>query len=437
MEQPLPEVTGARAGDLAAKISREIDQARKSVKPATDCLTSRRQRNYEDAKMHGRKAIQEYENSVFGRVCLLEVARDERAGPDTLVRIAEEILAIHPTNQRALEIAVDAYAAKSANDPAAAQKYIAGLRQLRAADPSNTTLGISIGEALARADQMESAKVLADSLAIQSPGDPAVVNLQWRIYRSLNDFKGVIRIGEEMVRHDTAAADTTFWSQLVAAYVADSQPVKAQEAASRGAAKFPQNTALWLSVAQLARQNGQLPQALEATNRILQIDPNNATAALQKAQIYSELDQVDSMMVALRAAASVGAPKETVAGMALSKANPWSRRWGQDSAKTIEEGERILSVLTFSDSVNQTGGAALLIGVVKLQMGQKLATDAREPRNCEMATRGKAYIAGSQEILPRAGREFPDQVGQLMQNVMSLATYADGLTRAICPAGGR
>jgi tetratricopeptide (TPR) repeat protein len=284
---------------------------------------------------------------------------------------------------------------------------------------------------------MEAAKVLADSLAIQSPGDPAVVNLQWRIYRSLNDWKGVIRIGEEMARHDTAAADTTFWGQLVAAYVADSQPVKAQEAASRGAAKFPQNTALWLSVAQLARQNGQLPQALEATNRILQLDPNNAPAALQKAQIYSELDQVDSMMVALQAAAAIGAPKETVAGMALSKANPWSRRWGQDSAKTVAEGERILSVLTFSDSVNQTAGAALLIGVVKLQLGQKLVTDAREPRNCEMATQGKIYIAGSQEILPRAGREFPDQVGQLMQNVMSRAAYAAQLPQATCPAGAR
>jgi tetratricopeptide (TPR) repeat protein len=435
MEQPLPEVTGARAGDLAARITRELDEARKSVKPANDCLTSRRLRNYEDAKMHAGKAISEYANSVFGRVCLLEVARDERAEPDTLIRIAEQILAIHPGNQRALEIVVDAYAAKSANDPAALDKYIEGLQKLRAADPSNTTLSITVAEALARADKMELAKIVIDSTAAMSPGDPAVVSLQWRIYRSVGDWKGVARIGEDMARHDTAAADTAFWQQLVAAYVSDSQPVKAQEAASRGTAKFPNNVTLWLSVAQLARTNGQLPQALEATNRILQIDPQNSPAALQKAQIYSELDQVDSMVVALRAADAVGAPKETVAGMALSKANTWFRTWNADSAKTIEEGERILPIITFSDSLNQTPGAALLTGFLKLTMGNKLVTEAREPRNCEMATKGKMYLAGAQEILPRAGRDFPEQVGQVMQQVMALNTYADQLIKAICPGG--
>jgi hypothetical protein len=238
-----------------------------------------------------------------------------------------------------------------------------------------------------------------------------------------------------MARHDTAAADTAFWQQLVAAYVSDSQPVKAQEAASRGTAKFPNNVTLWLSVAQLARTNGQLPQALEATNRILQIDPQNSPAALQKAQIYSELDQVDSMVVALRAADAVGAPKETVAGMALSKANTWFRTWNADSAKTIEEGERILPIITFSDSLNQTPGAALLTGFLKLTMGNKLVTEAREPRNCEMATKGKMYLAGAQEILPRAGRDFPEQVGQVMQQVMALNTYADQLIKAICPGG--
>jgi tetratricopeptide (TPR) repeat protein len=435
MEQPLPEVTGARAGDLAAKISREIDLARKQVKPANDCLTSRRLRNYEDAKMHAGRAIKEYENSVFGRVGLLEVARDERAGPDTLIRISEEILALHPSNQRALEIVVDAYAAKSSSDPAFLDKYIEGLQKLRAADPANTTLQLAVVEALAGANKMDLAKPVIDSAAIQNPGDPAVVSMQWRVYRAIGDWKGVARIGEEMVRHDTAAADTTFWQQLVAAYVSDSQPVKAQEAASRGAAKFSNNVTLWLSVAQLARQNGQLPQALEATNRILQIDPRNVPAALQKAQIYSELDQVDNMVVALRAADALGAPKETTGGMALGKANPWFRRWGADSAKTIAEGEQILALFTFSDSLNATPTTALLTGSLLLTMGQKMLVEAREPRNCEMGTKGRTFVASAQEVLPRAGREYPDQTAQLMQGVMQLATYGDQLLKAICPAG--
>jgi tetratricopeptide (TPR) repeat protein len=436
MEQPLPEVTGARAGDLAARITRELDEARKSVKPANDCLTSRRLRNYEDAKMHAGKAISEYANSVFGRVCLLEVARDERAEPDTLIRIAEQILAIHPGNQRALEIVVDAYAAKSANDPAALDKYIEGLQKLRAADPSNTTLSITVAEALARANKMELAKVVIDSTAVMSPGDPAVVSLQWRIYRSVGDWKGVARIGEDMARHDTAAADTTFWQQLVAAYLSDSQPVKAQEAASRGTAKFPNNVTLWLSVAQLARQNGQLPQALEATNRILQVDPQNSPAALQKAQIYSELDQVDSMVVALRAADAVGAPKETTGGMALTKGRDLFQPWARDTAKTVEQGERVLGILLFADSLHTQPASSLLVGLTQLTLGQKLVVDAREPRNCEWARQGQTYLASAQETLPKAGRQFPNETASAMNGLMQLAPYAEQLVKAVCPAGG-
>lgn len=435
LEQPLPEVTGARAGDLAARISREIGDARKMVKPTNDCLNSRRQRNFEDAKMHAGRAIKEYENSVPARVCLLEVARDQQAPADTLIKISEEILAQHPTNERALQIVVDAYASKSSSDSTYLTKYIDALQKLMVTDPNNTSLKIAVANALAAAGQMDKAKEAID-VAIQSnPGDPELVGMQWRIYRSLGDWKGVIRIGEEMIRHDTAAADTAFYQQLVAAYLSDSQPVKAQEAAFRGATKFSNNATMWLSVAQLARQNGQLPQALEATNRLLSIDPSNSTAALQKAQIYSELDSLDAMVTALRAADAIGAPKETTGGMALTKANPWFTRWARDTAKTVEEGERLLALLRFSDSLSATPASALLLGLTQLTMGQKMLIDAREPRNCQMATAGRAYIAGAQEVLPRAGRQFPNETANAMNGLMQLAPFGDQLVKAICPGG--
>ena len=95
------------------------------------------------------------------------------------------------------------------------------------------------------------AKPIIDEAVKQSPGDPELIKLQWGIYRALGDWKAAIPVGEEMVKHDTAAADTVFYQQLVAAYLSDSQPVKAQEAASRGAAKFPNNSTLLLSVIQL------------------------------------------------------------------------------------------------------------------------------------------------------------------------------------------
>ena len=441
MEQPFPPITGAKPGDIAAKMSGEIEKARKQIKGANDCMQSSRQRQFEDAKQHAAKALREYPNGIFPRMCLLEIALVQKAPTDTLIRIAEEVLTIHAENDRALKIVVDQYAEKAATDKAYEERYIAALQKLLAADPTNTSLQAQIVNALARAGKFEMARPVIDEAVKQNPGDPELVKLQWNVYRAQNDWKGAITVGEEMIRHDTSAADTLFFQQLVAAYVTDSQPQKAMEAASRGAAKFQNNATLLLSVIQLARQNGQLPQALEAVNRLLAVDPKNVNAALQRAQIFSDQDQVDSMVVALRAAVAIGAPKDMAAGMALSKGNPWFQRWSKDSTTTMEEGERILALLTFSDSLNATPAGALLSGLSYLTIGQRLLNASRShpgtpasphPQACPDATKGRDYIAKSQEVLPRAGRQFPDQTAQTMTGVMALLPYAEQLVQTFC-----
>ena len=435
MSQPLGTISGSKPSDLAAKMSSEIEKARKQIKAATDCMASNRQRQYDEAKAHAAKAIREYPNSVFGRICQLEIAIAQKASDDELIKITEEIITISPDNDRALKVLVDAYSRKAPTDKSFEDRYIATLEKLLAADPTNTSLQGQVVNALARSGKFEKAKPIIDEAVKQSPGDPELIKLQWRVYRAMNNYKGAIPIGEEMVKHDTAAADTQFFQELVAAYLSDSQPVKALEAAARGAAKFPSNSTLWLSVAQLARRNGQLPQALEATNRLLTIDPKNATAALQKAQIYSEMDQVDSMVVAIRAAVTAGAPKDVAGGMILSKVNPWFSRWSKDSTKTVEEGERILGLLILSDSLNATPAAALLTGLAQLTLGQSLLVEAGKTRNCDMATKGKEYVSKSQEILPRAGRQFPNETANAMNGVTSLATYGDQVSKAVCRPG--
>jgi tetratricopeptide (TPR) repeat protein len=432
MEQPLTPITGAKPADVAARMSAEIEKARKQIKGATDCMQSQRQRQYDEAKQHAAKAIREYPQSVFARICLLEIAFTQKAPADSLIKIAEEILAIAPENDRALEIVVDQYGAMAENNKAYEDKYIASLQKLLAADPTNTSLQASVVRALCHANKCEMAEPIIKEAVKQNPGDPELVKLQWSIYRAMSNWKGAIAVGEEMIRHDSAAADTLFFQQLVAAYLSDTQPQKAQEAAARGAAKFPNNTTFWLSIAQLARQNGQLPQALEATNRILTIDPKNSTAALQKAQIFSEQDQIDSMMVALRAAVAIGAPKETAGGMALTKGNPWFTRWSKDSTKTVEEGEKIIALLTFADSVSPAPASALLSGLAQLSVGQLLLTNSREPKSCEMATKGRDYVAKSQEGLPRAGRQFPNETANAMNGVMQLLPYGEQLVKTFC-----
>ena len=432
MEQPLTPVTGAKPGDVAARMSAEIEKARKQIKGATDCLQSHRQRQYDEGRLHAAKALREYPQSVFARICLLEIAFTQKAPADTLIRIAEEILAIAPENDRALEIVVDQYRAMAEIDKAYEEKYIASLKKLLAADPTNTSLQASVIRALATAGKFAEAKPIADEAVKQSPGDPELIKLQWGIYRALNEWKVAIAIGEEMVRHDTAAADTVFFQQLVAAYLSDSQPQKAQEAAARGAAKFANNATLWISVAQLARRNGQIPQALDAINKVLAINPKYPGVNLQKAAIFSEQDNVDSLRETLRAAVAAGEDKEIAAGMILPKANNLFQAYQKDTAKTVEGGDHVLSLLAFSDSLNPTSTSGFLMAATMVVMAQPLLTRASETKSCADARRTNDQLIAAQDLVRKHGRDFGQAAGGVMQGAIAYQEYADKAVKAFC-----
>ena len=135
MEQPLPPISGAKPGDVAARMSAEIEKARKQIKGATDCMQSQRQRQYEEGRQHAAKGIREYPQSVFARICLLEMAIAQRQPSDSLIRVAEEILAIAPENDRALKVVVDQYGTRVTTDTTYGSKYVASLQKLLALLP--------------------------------------------------------------------------------------------------------------------------------------------------------------------------------------------------------------------------------------------------------------------------------------------------------------
>ena len=432
MEQPLAVTSGAKPGDIAARMSGEIDRARKQIKGATDCMQSQRQRNYDEAKAHAAKAIKEYDKSVFARICLLEMAISTKAGDDELIRISEEILAIAPENDRALEVVVDAYGRKAQKDKAFEEKYIAALQKLLLADPTNTSLQASVVRALAASGKVAMAKPIIDEAVKQSPGDPELIKLQWSVYRALNDWKGAIVVGEEMIKHDTAAADTVFYQQLVAAYLSDSQPQKAQEAAARGANKFPNNATLWITVAQLARRNGQIPVALDAINKVLAINPKYPGVNLQKAAIFSEQDNVDSLKEALRAAVAAGEDKATAAQMILPKGNAMLQAYQKDTAKTVEQGDKILGIFAFADSLNPTSTSGFLMAATQVVMGTPLLTRAAANKSCEDSRRMNDMLISAQQLIQKHGRDFAAAAPGVMQGAMQMQTYADQYVKAFC-----
>lgn len=429
MVQPLPEVTGNRPGDVAGKLSDEIERARKQFPHVTRCVDAARQNNAAAAMEAAQRAMREYPNSIPARVCILDIVAAAK-NTDSVITVAEEILAAYPEHERALRRVAEAYFEKKDED-----KYVQTVTKLVALNPNDVALAEQVVNMLGQARRPEVAKPIIDQMVESNPGDPALIRLQWKIYTAMKDWKGAIQVGENMIKADTAAADTTFWHALVAAYVADSQPQKAQEAASRGAAKFPNVPSLWISVAHLARQNGQLPQALEAVNRAIAIDPKFPGAQLQKAAIFQEQNQIDSLMTTMRQVAANGGDTVTAAGMLLSKGNQMLQAYQKDSLKTVEQGDTLIAVLALSDTLNATNNAKFLRGVAQVLVGQALLTRASESKSCDDARRANDLLIDAQTIIGQYGRDFAQAAASVMQGVMQLQPYADQSVKALCRSG--
>jgi tetratricopeptide (TPR) repeat protein len=276
------------------------------------------------------------------------------------------------------------------------------------------------------------AKPIIDEAVKQNPGDPSLIRLQWQVYLALKDWKGATTIGEEMIKTDTAAADSSFYNALVAAYVSDSQPQKASEAAARAAAKFPNNAGFLVAQAQLSRQVGQLPQALAAINKAITIDGKNGAYYLQQAQIYTEMQQPDSAVGALRNALANGADKALVGGMALSAGNQIFRKF--NTSKDTTDLMKALPIVLWADSVRASPTSALLIGAINLSMGNALIQAANDAKSCEMATRAGDMITEAQIALPKAAADEGNRatVAQLMTSVQTLSSFPDRQKAAFC-----
>ncbi|MGQ0766253.1 MAG: tetratricopeptide repeat protein [Gemmatimonadota bacterium] len=427
MIQPLPPVTGARPADVAKGLSTSIDQARRPVAEVQSCVLKWRQNKFAEAMTDAQKGLRDYPSSVMARVCALEIANSQKWGADSIIRIGEEITKIHPTNRRALTLLADAY-----NEKKMDQKYISTLTTLLSADPTNVRLVETVVNAIAQTRQFDVARPIIDEAVRQNPGDPALIRMQWRIYLAMNEFAKAAAIGEEMIKSDTAAADSSFFTRLTAAYISAGDTARALEAASRGAAKFPTNVEAWQAVGQLARQMGQLPVALNAYQKVIALAPKTPGVRLQVARIMMDQDQSDSAMALLRAALEDGEDKTLVGGMATTIANRIFTAYQRSEEKDQNQVKKALEILTWSETVDKTPATYFLLGVANMTLGFTQLQEAGAEKSCDKAKLAKDYLTNAQIHMPKGGNQFAEQLRALMPQLMQYADTPDQMTKAYC-----
>jgi tetratricopeptide (TPR) repeat protein len=423
--QPIPAVEANRLDLVASQFSKELQSARKQLDDERKCVNLARESKFAEAAAAARQGIADYPRATLARACLAGVLREMKAPGDSVLAVANEILAIDPKNRYALTYAAQTY--KDAGQP---DKAIEALTTLLSTDPSNTRLIEQVSTEVAQTQNPGVALPIIRKAVQENPGDPQLLNTQWLIERAAREYKAAIATGEELIKADTAMATAEFYTFLARVYAADSQPQKAAEAAARGVAKFPNNGGLLVTQADFLLAAGQNQQALDALNRAIAADPKTAGVYLTRARIQADLNQSDSAFVSLRTAAANGDAPSEVAKYALSIGNNAYK--AANASKQRPDYEKAIRYLQYSDSLEASDQAKFLIGATSLTLGQTLATEAQKTRSCDLSRAAQNAFADAAINLPRGGKFNPQATTQFMGYLQQLQPAGEALVKANC-----
>ncbi|MDQ6831048.1 MAG: hypothetical protein M3081_19470, partial [Gemmatimonadota bacterium] len=316
--QPLPKAEGKNYDQAADRVAKSLREARKGLAGYKSCELAINTGKNADAIPAARAAIAAYPNSTLGRLCLAQAILNTKGPSDSIIAITRKVLEIDAKNAPALELIADAFISNKMEDSA-----VVAMTNLLTANPGDPRTIAKVIDFLGSVKRPEIAIPIIKTALADNPGDPQLIRQYWLILLQAKQYKEATTAGEQLIKTDTAAADSTFFVRLATAYAVDSQPQKAAEAAARGVAKFPRNGSLVALQGRLLRGAGQNQQALELMRRAIGMNPKLDRGWLTIAQLQFDLGQTDSGFVSLKQALANGEDKELVGQTALVEGNKW------------------------------------------------------------------------------------------------------------------
>lgn len=422
--QPLPTQTVAKPADAGQAIARAVKEARGHLEEEQQCYNSAAQQKYAEARQSAAAAIAEYPRSTIARICLLNVLVAQEASPDSVLALANEVLAIDPRSRAALPHKYNAQVALNQTDAANNT-----LTSWLAADPGNTDLQNRVVNQLAASGKYDTAAVIITEALAENEGDLDLTRTAFLVYQAAQRWPDAIRTGEMLAQIDTAV-DRQYFLRMANAYVATEQPQKAAEVIARGTQKFPQDGELLVGAAGVYREAGQLQQATETLKRGLAINPRTPQANLVLAQLYADQGQPDSALTALQNAQAAGDSARLVGGVAAQIAQK-ALEAGQAS-QSRDEYLRAIRFGQFADQVDARNEYKFLTGAAAFQAGILELQDAQKSSSCETARAAKEHLDLVQATIPVAGAVNPQAAGQIMTTTQEYAPFATQMIASYC-----
>jgi tetratricopeptide (TPR) repeat protein len=424
----LPVVIEKDGATVGRKIAELYVQARKELPEYEKCKNAIIANQLPQAVVAANAALEQFDKGVLPRACLLtayqKMYEQKKIALDSVMRVANEIVSIDPENEIAIGQLVDAYRARG--DTA---KAVEMSMKLYAINPNNMQTARGIVDFVASVGAPEKALMIVEDMMKNNPGDPQILETQWKLLQAMDQWKRALAAGEEMVKFDTARADTIYFRRQVGAALQDSQPQLALQFLARATQKFPRNLFFLQGYSDQLRKQGQVQQALEVAKKVIMVDPKAPQGYLTVVLLYTQAGQSDSAMVFAKQAmvGADSATKDQIGKGLLALISPALTKAQSDTGAAVTSetqkanwGE-VLRLSAAVDSIAPTPNTAFYMSIAAFYMAQHGLANLTEtaktnkPAACTMLKEASDNLLVVDLNMSRGGRVDPRTAGALLQ----------------------
>jgi tetratricopeptide (TPR) repeat protein len=458
LKQPIVTAELPDLGKAAEAFGLEVTRSRLQLNPLRRCENAMRAGKPAQAASAAQEGIKAYPRATLARVCLFRAVAAQNLPADSLLSVAQAVLAVDSTSWYAWEAAAAAY--DELNNHEGAGKAWTKVAQLQSND------GEFVGRVvttLMRNGNASFAKPIITKATNEHPEDEHLAGLHWRVLLATEEWAAAAKVGESL-RKMSATYETQpdYFAKLATAYRNANDPFHAIARAAEGVSLHPEDVDLYLLYTQLVtgdaeiamqrglerfpksgkllaldaqnkKKKGDLKGALESTRRAVTSDSTLARGFLQLAQAYIDMGQPDSALAILEGGIHSAGDTAIVSQFALARGNALYRTANVNKKRS--EFETALHYLQLAQRLAPSPNAGFLMGSAAFGVAQLAATELPTSKSCSIASVAQDNLVLAETQLTTNGAVAPDAAKQFLDYAAQLRPYVQQQVRVLCPAG--